>query len=87
MTQVAISCVLLVGAVLFARSLQTLTHLDAGFQPDLQLQVSTSEEGPKGLERVRHYGRVLERVASVPGVRSTPSLARDSFRATHGRKR
>ena len=72
-TQVAISCVLLVGAVLFARSLQTLTHLDAGFQPDnvLLLQVSTSEEGPKGLERVRLYGRVLERVASVPGVRST----------------
>jgi predicted permease len=63
---------LLVGAVLFIRSLATLTNLDAGFQPDnvLLLHVSTSEEGPRAEERVRLYGRVLERVARVSGVRS-----------------
>ncbi len=32
--QVAISCVLLAAAVLFSRSLQTLTNLDAGFRPE-----------------------------------------------------
>jgi predicted permease len=79
--QVAISCVLLVGAVLFARSLQTLTHLDVGFQPDnvLLFHLSTSEEGPKGVERVRLYGRVLERLSRVPGVRSTALSSESLF--------
>ena len=70
--QVAISCVLLVGAVLFARSLQTLSQVDAGFQPEnvLLLHVRTTEGGPTGVERVRLYERVLERLPRVPGVRS-----------------
>lgn len=71
--QVAISCVLLATAVLFARSLRTLTHLDAGFRPEnvvllgvgLEMERSVSE-----VERVRIYERVLERLARVPGVQS-----------------
>jgi predicted permease len=71
--QIAISCVLLVGAVLFARSLETLTNLDAGFRPEnvLLLHAQTLTGEPKGVERVRLYGRVLERLARVPGVRAT----------------
>jgi predicted permease len=70
--QVAISCVLLAGAVLFARSLETLTNLDAGFHPEnvLLLHAYTSQGGPNGIERVRLYERVLERLARVPGVQS-----------------
>jgi predicted permease len=70
--QVAISCVLLSVAVLFARSLNNLTKLDAGFEREnvLILSVGTGEVGPKGSEAARLYGRVLEHLATVPGVRS-----------------
>jgi len=79
--QVAISCVLLVGAVLFARSLETLTNLEAGFRPEnvLLLHARTSAEGPKALERVRLYERVLDRLARVPGVRSAALSSESLF--------
>jgi len=70
--QVAISCVLLSVAVLFARSLNNLTQLDAGFERKnvLILSVGIAEGGPKGIGAARLYGRVLEHLATVPGVRS-----------------
>jgi len=71
--QVAISCVLLAGAILFARSLRTLTHLDAGFRPENVLLLSVDLEPGRPLsavERVRTYERVLERLARVPSVQS-----------------
>jgi predicted permease len=79
--QVAISCVLLVGAVLFARSLQTLTNLDAGFRPEnvLLLNAYTLKAGPKGVERVRLYERVLDRLSRVPGVRSAALSSESLF--------
>jgi hypothetical protein len=79
--QIAISCVLLVGAVLFARSLRTLTHLDAGFQREniLLLSARASEGGLTGVARVRLYERVLERLARVPGVRSTALSSENLF--------
>jgi predicted permease len=71
--QVAISCVLLAGAILFARSLKTLTHVDAGFRAENVLLLSVGLEPGRPLsavERVRTYDRVLERLARVPGVQS-----------------
>jgi predicted permease len=71
--QVAISCVLLATAILFARSLLLLTHLDAGFQREniLLLGIGISPESRiSEVERVRLYDRVVERLARVPGVRS-----------------
>jgi len=71
--QVAISCVLLAGAILFARSLRTLTHHDAGFRPENVLLLSVGLEPGKPLsavERIQTYERVLERVARVPSVQS-----------------
>lgn len=67
--QVAISCVLLSIAVLFARSLNNLTQLDAGFEREnmLILSLGVVEGGPKGIGAARLYGRVLEHLASVPG--------------------
>ena len=79
--QVAISCVLLLGAVSFARSLQTLTNLDAGFRPEnvLLLPVHTLKAGPQGAERVRLYERVLDRLSRVPGVRSAALSSESLF--------
>ena len=71
--QVAISCVLLVGAMLFARSLRTLTTLDAGFRPENVLLLGVGLDQGTSLsdvERVRTYERVLERLTRVPGVQS-----------------
>jgi predicted permease len=70
--QVAISGVLLSVAVLFARSLNNLTQLDAGFEREnvLILSVGIAEGGPQGIGAARLYGRVLEHLATVPGVRS-----------------
>ncbi|MBV9676885.1 MAG: ABC transporter permease, partial [Acidobacteriaceae bacterium] len=79
--QVAISCVLLAGAVLFGRSLQTLASVDAGFNPEnvLILHLGTAAEGPTGVARVRLYGRVLQRMAAVPGVRSVAMSSEPLF--------
>jgi len=71
--QVAISCVLLSVAVLFARSLNHLVQLDAGFEREnvLILSAGMADGGPKGPGAARLYGRVLESLANVPGVRSS----------------
>jgi predicted permease len=70
--QVAISCMLLSVAVLFARSLSNLAQTDAGFEKGhlLILSVGTAENGPKGSEAARLYSRALDRLATIPGVRS-----------------
>lgn len=71
--QVAISCVLLAGAILFARSLRTLVHVDAGFRPENVVLLGVGLDPGKrvsDVERVRTYERVLERLARVPGVQS-----------------
>lgn len=68
--QVAISCILLSLAVLFARSLNHLAQADAGFESEhvLILSVAPGESGPRGAQAARVYARALDRLASVPGV-------------------
>jgi len=71
--QVAISCVLLTSALLFARSLRTLGHVDIGFRPENVLLLSIalpSDRFSSGVEPVRIYERILERLGRVPGVQS-----------------
>jgi predicted permease len=79
--QVSISCVLLVEALLFARSLQTLVNLEAGFRPEnvLLIQASTPPQGPKDTERARLYERVLQRLVLTPGVRSAAFSSESLF--------
>jgi predicted permease len=71
-TQVAVSCVLLVVALLFGRSLMTLTRMDPGFRAENVLLFGVRTEGPRmsGEERVRLYERLRQRFAGLPGVRS-----------------
>jgi predicted permease len=71
--QVALSCVLLAGAILFARSLRILTHVDAGFRPDHVLLLSVGLDpatSVSDVQRIRIYERVLEQLTRVPGVQS-----------------
>jgi putative ABC transport system permease protein len=68
--QVALSLVLLVGALLFVRSLRNLTTLDAGFQRDgiLELDVDFSSLKVTKDRRTAFSQELRERVAAIPGV-------------------
>jgi putative ABC transport system permease protein len=71
-SQVALSLVLLVGALLFVRTLNNLSSLDAGFQQDGVLvtlldltRLNLSEERGRATKE-----EILERLRSIPGVDS-----------------
>lgn len=69
--QVALSLVLIVGALLFARSLRNLIGVDVGFRPEgivaVNVDLRRSAVRPEG----RHdaFAEIMTRVRSVPGVR------------------
>jgi predicted permease len=71
--QVCLSLVLLVGALLFLRTLRNLHAIDTGFRPE-QVVVTTAQllESSYGQEaaRVTMWDRVLGGVRSLPGVES-----------------
>lgn len=71
-SQVALSLVLLAGALLFGRSFRNLLTLDAGFQQDGILQLDVQVRAPQ--ER-RHEIRqqILERLRTLPGVEAAAS--------------
>jgi predicted permease len=79
--QVGISCVLLAGAVLFARSLQALASVDTGFNPQnvLLVNLGVSPAAPKDLDHVRLFESVLQRFATTPGVRSVAISSESLF--------
>jgi putative ABC transport system permease protein len=69
-TQIALSLVLLVGALLFSRSLRNLTTIDAGFRQDGVL-ISYVDFGKLGVpvERRAAFRReIMDRVRASPGV-------------------
>ncbi|HVL67508.1 MAG TPA: ABC transporter permease [Vicinamibacterales bacterium] len=70
--QVALSTVLVVGALLFARSLQNLVTLDPGFRQDgiVAVSIDLRRTGVPEEARLATFAAVMERVRAVPGVRS-----------------
>jgi predicted permease len=70
--QVAMSLVLLVGAGLFLRTLGNLTSVDVGFDSRnlLIFNVNPRINGYDLARSSRLFGQVLERMGTVPGVRS-----------------
>ena len=68
--QVAFTLVLLVGALLFSRSLRNLVTVDAGFQQAgiLIAEFDTTPLKIPAAERIAYRQRLLERVRAVPGV-------------------
>jgi predicted permease len=71
-TQIALSLVLLQGAGLFVRSLQSLRSFDPGFHKAGVLEVSLFPRpgGSKGLDLNAYRAQLIERIGSLPGVLS-----------------
>jgi predicted permease len=70
--QVALSLVLVVGAVLFGRSLRNLTTLDPGFRQEnlLVVNMDLRRAGVPPAQRPLLYERIVARLAGLPGVSS-----------------
>ncbi|MEO5897736.1 MAG: ABC transporter permease [Vicinamibacterales bacterium] len=68
--QVALSMVLVVGALLFGRSLRNLVTVDPGFRQDgiLAIDVDVRRSGISDGARAQVYAQVMDRVRSVAGV-------------------
>jgi predicted permease len=69
-TQVALSLVLIVGALLFVRTLRNLTTLDPGFRAEglLVAQIDMQPLRPEPARRADLHRQILERMAAIPGV-------------------
>ena len=74
--QVSVSLLLLVGAGLFVRSLQSIQSIDPGFEREkiLLASVEPALNGYKPDQTVLFYDRLLDRVSALPNVRAV-SLA------------
>jgi predicted permease len=73
-SEVALACVLLVGAGLLLRSFLKVLDIDLGFQPDrsASIQVGYDDSAPDDKasndKRAAIFQQILERVSAVPGV-------------------
>jgi predicted permease len=72
--QVSISLVLMVGAILFVRSLVNLNNVDTGFKREgvLLLQIDSAVTGLKSSDprMIAMFQQIEERVSSLPGVKA-----------------
>jgi predicted permease len=72
-TQIALSLVLVIGALLFVRSLHNLSSADVGFRRDgltLFQLFPTAGEGKRMPDRVAYFQELAERLRGIPGVES-----------------
>jgi putative ABC transport system permease protein len=72
--EVALTLVLLTGAVLLGRSFARLIDVDKGFEPDsvLTFSLSTSQvKYPKPPDQIRFFQSVLDGIGRIPGVEAT----------------
>jgi len=68
--QVALSLVLVVGALLFGRTLKNLGAVDLGFDPDVAVvAVDLSRTGVRPEARTQTFASIVTRLHQVPGVR------------------
>lgn len=74
--QVALSLVLVVGALLFVRSLRNLMALDAGFSQDglLVVNLDAQRAGVPADQRLASYRDLLDRVRALPGVQDAAEV-------------
>ena len=72
-SQVAIACVLLIGAGLLLKSFRALQNVRLGFEPGklltVQINLPATKYRDKPAEQNAFYQRLLENVAGLPGVR------------------
>lgn len=76
-SQVALSLILLVGALLFVRTLQNLTTLDAGFREHglLIVNVGAGRAHYSPERRYTAYRELLQNIRNTPGVQNAASSA------------
>jgi predicted permease len=76
-TQVALSLVLVVSALLFVRTLRNIMTLDAGFQRDglLIMDVDAARLNLPKDQRLEYKRRLVERVRAIPGVLSAAEVS------------
>jgi predicted permease len=67
-SEVALACVLLVGAGLLLRSFLRVLDVDMGFQPSHAAAVSVDYPGGDGAKTWAQWQEVVRRVAALPGV-------------------
>jgi predicted permease len=67
-SEVALACVLLVGAGLLLRSFLRVLDVDLGFQPSQAAAVSVDYPGGDGAKRWTAWQQVVRRVEAIPGV-------------------
>jgi predicted permease len=75
--QAAFAALLAVGAVLMAKTLGSLTHIDVGFQPKgvLTQRLSLPQGAyPEALDVIRFYRSLLDETRALPGVSSAGLL-------------
>lgn len=71
--QMALSLLLLISSGLFLRSLQGATRIDPGFDDPAHIVLASVDPGLQGYDEARSrafLGRIMEDVASLPGVRA-----------------
>jgi len=75
-SQVALSLVLVVGALLFVRSLRNLMTLDAGFKQDgiLVVNMDLRRAGVPEERRTALFGEITSRLSALPGVTSAAQV-------------
>ncbi len=71
-SEIALACVLLVGAGLLIRSLIQVLDVDMGFQPtrSATIRVDPERQDMTRAERTAYFDEVLRRVRAIPGVES-----------------
>jgi len=70
--EVAVACVLLVGAGLLIRSFVGLIEVDPGFQPKRSAawRIEPTRALPTRLDRNRYYDELVRRIEALPGIES-----------------
>jgi predicted permease len=69
-SEIALAYVLLVGAGLLTRSFVKVLQVDLGFAPEHTVSVRVDTRYLPLPERITYYDRLVERVATVPGIES-----------------
>lgn len=77
-SEITLSLILLIGAGLFVRSFQRLSHVDPGFRPEnvLTMQLSlTRANYPKEEQRAAFFSQLLQRIGSLSGVQDAGAVS------------
>ena len=82
-SQVSLSVVLVVGASLLAKSLDALSRVDVGFEPEelvVAYMTFASDRFPERSDYLPRFDATLEALSSLPGVAGVTSVRRFPFR-------